>query len=130
MEIHLLIDIGSPGNLKASIDSIIAALGPNKKLDLFEPARVDPKCTIEDTVAALAGFVKEGIIGYIGLSETAAATVRRAHAVHPIAAVEIEISPFVYEDEAKAVVEATKELGIAVVAYSYVETVLLCQLLF
>lgn len=64
------------------------------KIDIFECARVDPKVPIETSVKALAELVKEGKIGGIGLSEVNANTIRRAHAVHPIAAVEIELSFF------------------------------------
>lgn len=72
------------------------------------------------TVRALAKFVKEGKIRYIGLSECSASTLRRAHAVHPIAAVQVEYSPFTLDIEFPeiGVFAAAKELGITVVAYS------------
>ncbi|EIM92841.1 aldo/keto reductase [Stereum hirsutum FP-91666 SS1] len=108
----------SPENLKRSVDTCIAALRGMKKIDLFECARVDPKYRIEDTLQVLSGFVKERKFDHIGLSECSAETVRRANKVWPIASVEIEISPFSYEDETKKVVETCKELGIAVVGYS------------
>ena len=65
-----------------------------KKIDIFECARVDPNVPIEETVEYLVEFVKAGKIGDIGLFETAAATIRRAASVHPIAAVEVEYSIF------------------------------------
>ncbi|KAF7325048.1 Aldo-ket-red domain-containing protein [Mycena kentingensis (nom. inval.)] len=108
----------SPDSLRASVDNITRVLGPHKKMDLYEPARVDHRFPIEDTMRVLAGFVADGTVAHIGLSECSAATLRRAHAVHPVAAVEIEISPFSYEDEAKRVIEAAQELGVVVVAYS------------
>ncbi|KDN49275.1 hypothetical protein RSAG8_01977, partial [Rhizoctonia solani AG-8 WAC10335] len=64
----------SPSGLERSINNIIEKLGPNKKLDLFEPARVDPKVPIEETMAVLNKFVESGKIGSIGLSECSAAT--------------------------------------------------------
>jgi len=115
---HSLNADSSPENLRRSVDAINAALAGHKKLDLFEPARLDPKYTVEEIVETLAGLVKEGKFDYIGLSEVSAATVRKAHAVHPIAAVEIEVSPWSYEEETKKVIAATGELGIALVAYS------------
>jgi pyridoxine 4-dehydrogenase len=69
-------------------------LGGVKKIDIFECARVDPKVPVEVSVHALAEPVKEGKIGGIGLSEVGANTIRRAHAVYPIAAVEVELSLF------------------------------------
>jgi pyridoxine 4-dehydrogenase len=107
-------------------------------MDLFEPARVDPKYPIEDTMKVLSGLVKEGKFAHIGLSECNADTLRRAHAVsvfialwlysllayhcgwqiHPVTAVEIEISPFSYEEQTKRVLATSAELGISVVAYS------------
>ncbi|KZT67696.1 Aldo/keto reductase [Daedalea quercina L-15889] len=108
----------SPENLRRSVDNINAALRGTKKMDLFECARVDPKVPIEESVKTLAGLIQEGKFDHIGLSECSAATLRRANAVHPIAAVEIEISPWSYEEETKKVIATAQELGISVVAYS------------
>lgn len=108
----------SPENLRRSVENIIAALGGHKKLDLFECARVDPRVPIEDTITTLAGFIKEGLFTHIGLSEVSAATLRRAAKVHPIAAAEIEVSPWTYEEETRKVIAAAKELDVSVVAYS------------
>jgi len=108
----------SPEGLRRSVDAINAALRGTKKLDAFECARVDPKRPIEETIKDLAVLVKEGKFDHIGMSECSAATLRRANAVHPIAAVEIEVSPWSYEEETKKVISTAAELGIAVVAYS------------
>ncbi|KZT07914.1 aldo/keto reductase [Laetiporus sulphureus 93-53] len=108
----------SPENLRRSVDKINSVLRGTKKLDLFESARVDPKIPIEEAVKTLAELVKEGKFSHIGLSECKAETLRRAHAVHPISIVEIEVSLWSYEEETKKVIAAAKELGIAVAAYS------------
>lgn len=84
----------SPENIRASVEEALRVLDGVKKIDIFECARVDPKVPIETSVQALAELVAEGKIGGIGLTEVSAATIRRAHAVHPIAAVEIELSLF------------------------------------
>ena len=75
---------------------------------------------IEKTVGAMAELVKEGKVKYLGLSEVSEKTLRRAHAVHPIAALQVEYSPFALEIERPEIglLAACKELGIAVVAYS------------
>lgn len=91
----------SPENLRRSVDAINAALRGTKRLDLFESARVDPKVPIEEAVKTLSALIKEGKFDHIGLSECKAETVKRAHAVHPITAVEIEVSPSSYEEETK-----------------------------
>jgi aryl-alcohol dehydrogenase-like predicted oxidoreductase len=90
------------------------------KIDLYYCHRVDMKTPIEETVAAMAKLKKAGKIGAIGLSEISAATLRRAHKVHPIAALQIEYSPFTLDIENPAidVLNTCRELGISVVAYS------------
>jgi len=108
----------SPENLRRSVDNINKHLKGFKKLDLFESARVDPKIPVEEAVKTLAELVKEGKFKYIGLSECSAETLKRANAIHPIAAVEIEVSPWSYEEETKKVIAVAKDLGIAVVAYA------------
>ncbi|KAH9853948.1 aldo/keto reductase [Lenzites betulinus] len=105
-------------NLRRSADACLAALRGKKKIDVFQPARVDKAVSIEDTVKFLVELKNEGKFDHIGLSECAAATVRRAHAVHPITIVEIEVSPTSYEEETKKVIAATAELGISVAGYS------------
>ncbi|KAL4959371.1 NADP-dependent oxidoreductase domain-containing protein [Aspergillus stella-maris] len=89
-------------------------------IDLYYAHRVDGKTPIEKTVEALVQFKNEGKIRHIGLSEVSAATLRRAYAVHPIAAVQVEYSPVALDIEESRVglLEACRELGVAVVAYS------------
>ncbi|KAH7108523.1 aldo/keto reductase [Auriculariales sp. MPI-PUGE-AT-0066] len=110
-------NIHTEENLRQSVDNIKAHLG-SKHLDLFECARVDQGRPIEETIATLAKLVKEGKFDHIGLSECSVETLRRAHAVHPISIVEIEVSPWSYEDNAKGVIALAKELGVTVAAYS------------
>jgi len=86
-------------------------------IDLYTPARVDPDVPIEDTVGALADLVRKGVVRYIGLSEAAAATIRRAAAVHPITSLQIEYSLWSRDIEAE-VLPTIRELGIGLVAYS------------
>jgi pyridoxine 4-dehydrogenase len=95
--------------LRRSVDEALKGLGGAKKIDIFECARVDPKVPIEVTIKALAEMVKAGEIGGIGLSEVNAATIRRAHAIHPISAVEIELSLFSTEALTNGVVDTCKE---------------------
>jgi pyridoxine 4-dehydrogenase len=109
---------GSRENLRRSVDNILKALRGKKRLDMFEPARRDPNYEIEHYAEVLSELVKEGKFDYVGLSEVAAATVRRAHKVIPVTAVEIEVSPQSYEQQTKDVIATCKELGIAVIAYS------------
>jgi aryl-alcohol dehydrogenase-like predicted oxidoreductase len=85
-------------------------------LDLYQPARVDRSVPIEDTVGAMGEMVKAGYVRYLGLSEAAPATVRRAQAVHPIAALESEYAVLTREIEAQTL-PTLRELGIATVAY-------------
>jgi len=108
----------SPENLRRSVDLVNEKLRGTKKLDLFESARIDPKVPVEDLIKTLAGFVKEGKFDHIGVSEVRAETLRRANAIHPISVVEIEVSPWSYEEETKNVLATAKELGITVAAYS------------
>ncbi|KAL1939742.1 hypothetical protein VTO73DRAFT_9775 [Trametes versicolor] len=108
----------SAASLRRSVDISLAALRGKKTIDCFQPARVDKAVTIEDTVKTLAALKDEGKFAHIGLSECAAATVRRAQAVHPIAVVEIEVSPTSYEEETKKVIATCAELNIAIVGYS------------
>ena len=86
-------------------------------IDLYTPARVDPNVPIEDTIGALADLVTKGVIRYIGLSEASAASIRRAAAVHPITALQIEYSLWSRDIEAE-VLPTLRELGIGLVAYS------------
>lgn len=85
---------GSPEGIRASVEEAIKVIDGIKTIDVFECARVDPNVPIETSVKALAELVKEGKIGGIGLSEVSANTIRKAYAVYPISAVEIELSLF------------------------------------
>jgi aryl-alcohol dehydrogenase-like predicted oxidoreductase len=86
-------------------------------IDLYTPARVDPNIPVEDTVGALADLVKKGVIRYIGLSEASAASIKKAAAVHPITALQIEYSLWSRDIEA-GILPAIRELGIGLVAYA------------
>lgn len=81
--------------------AVNTALRGTKRLDLFECARVDPTRPIEEVIRDLQVLVKEGLFDHIGMSECSAETLRRANSVHPITAVEIEVSPWSYEEETK-----------------------------
>src|SRR5581483_9099055 len=86
-------------------------------IDLYYQHRVDPSVPIEDTVGAMAKLVAQGKVRYLGLSEARPETIRRAHKVHPIAAVQTEYS-LLYRTEAEETLRTTRELGISFVAYS------------
>ncbi|KAJ3019103.1 hypothetical protein NUW54_g175 [Trametes sanguinea] len=107
-----------PEDLRKSVDNCMKALRGTKKIDLFQPARIDRDVAIEDTMHALVEMVREGKFDHIGLSECSAATLRRGHAIYPISVVEIEVSPMAYEEETKKVIAACAELDIAIAAYS------------
>jgi pyridoxine 4-dehydrogenase len=109
---------GSRENIQRTVNDSLKILDGKKFIDLFECARVDPKVPVEETIGYLAEFVKAGKIGGIGLSEVSAKTIRRAHKVHPIAAVELELSLFATEPLENGVAETCAELGIPIVAYS------------
>ncbi|KAJ7617051.1 Aldo/keto reductase [Roridomyces roridus] len=110
---------GSKEYARASIEKSLKRLGVDY-VDLFYLHRADINVPIEESVAAMAEFVKEGKVKFLGLSEVSSATLRRAHAVHPIAAVQVEYSPFTLdiEDPKIGLLETCRELGVAVVAYS------------
>jgi len=108
----------SPENLRRSVDAILKALNGKKKLDLFECARVDRKVPIEKTMETLKGLVAEGKFDHIGISEVSAETLKKANDVVGIAAVEIEVSPWSYEEETKKVIATAGDLDIPVVAYA------------
>ena len=107
---------GSPANVRRSVDASLERLGTDR-IDLYFQHRIDPKVPIEETVGALAELVGEGKVRHIGLSEAAAETIRRAHAVHPLAAVETEYSLWTPDVE-EAVLPTLRELGIGLVAYA------------
>jgi aryl-alcohol dehydrogenase-like predicted oxidoreductase len=107
---------GAPERLKTTCDESLARLGVDH-IDLYYLHRWDRRVPIEDSVGALAELVAAGKIGAIGLSEVGAATLRRAHAVHPIAALQTEYSPWTRNPEI-AVMDACRDLGVAFVAFS------------
>lgn len=106
----------SPANIRTAIEGSLQRLGTDR-IDLYYQHRVDPKTPVEDTVGALAELVTEGKIRHIGLSEAAPDTIRRAHAVHPITALQSEYSLWTRDPEPK-VLPVLRELGIGLVAYS------------
>jgi len=108
---------GTPEYVKESCGKSLKRLGLDY-IDLYYQHRVDPKTPIEDTVRAMAELVKEGKVKYLGLSECSAATLRRAHAVHPITAVQVEYSLWSTDIEVNGILDTCRELGITVVAYS------------
>jgi aryl-alcohol dehydrogenase-like predicted oxidoreductase len=108
---------GSPAYVREACEGSLERLGV-EHIDLYYQHRVDPNTPIEDTIGAMAELVKEGKVRYIGLSEASAATIRRAHAVHPIAAVQSEYSLWTRDVEEEEVLPTLRELGIALVAYS------------
>jgi aryl-alcohol dehydrogenase-like predicted oxidoreductase len=107
---------GSPAYVRAACEASLERLGV-EHIDLYYQHRVDPKTPIEETVGAMAELVREGKVRHLGLSEASAATIRRAHAVHPIAAVQTEYSLWTRDVE-EEVLPTLDELGIALVAYS------------
>ncbi|GIG90540.1 aldo/keto reductase [Plantactinospora endophytica] len=106
----------TPANIRLAVEGSLKRLGTDY-VDLYYQHRVDPDTPIEETVGALAGLVAEGKVRHIGLSEAASATIRRAHAVHPVAAVQTEYSLWTRDPEAE-ILPATRELGIGFVPYS------------
>lgn len=107
---------GSPANVRRAVEGSLSRLGVDH-IDLYYQHRIDPDTPIEETVGAMAELVKEGKVRFIGLSEAAPATLRRAHAEHPITALQTEYSLWSRdpEDELLGVV---RELGIGFVPYS------------
>jgi aryl-alcohol dehydrogenase-like predicted oxidoreductase len=106
----------SPANIRTAVEGSLKRLGTDR-IDLYYQHRVDPNTPIEDTVGALAELVTEGKVLHIGLSEAAPETIRRAHAVHPIAALQTEYSLWTRDPEAE-LLPLVRELGIGFVPYS------------
>jgi aryl-alcohol dehydrogenase-like predicted oxidoreductase len=106
----------SPANIRTAVEGSLQRLGTDR-IDLYYQHRVDPNTPIEDTVGALADLVAEGKVLHIGLSEAAPATIRRAHAVHPIAALQTEYSLWTRDPETE-LLPLLRELGIGFVPYS------------
>ncbi len=107
---------GRPDYVMAACEANLKRLGVDV-IDLYYQHRVDPSVPIEDTVGAMAKLVQQGKVRHLGLSEAAPETIRRAHKVHPIAAVQTEYS-LLYRTEAEETRETTRALGISFVAYA------------
>jgi aryl-alcohol dehydrogenase-like predicted oxidoreductase len=108
--------LGSRDKVRPALEESLARLGTDY-VDLYYLHRVDPTTPIEETVGAMAELVSAGLVRYLGLSEAAPDTIRRAHATHPITALQTEYSMFSREPE-EAIIPTTRELGIGFVAYS------------
>jgi aryl-alcohol dehydrogenase-like predicted oxidoreductase len=106
----------SPASIRTAVEGSLKRLGTDH-IDLYYQHRVDPNTPIEDTVGALAELVTEGKVLHIGLSEAAPETIRRAHAVHPIAALQTEYSLWTRDPETE-LLPLLRELGIGFVPYS------------
>jgi aryl-alcohol dehydrogenase-like predicted oxidoreductase len=107
---------GKPDYVKQACDASLKRLGVDT-IDLYYQHRVDPNTPIEDTVGAMSELVREGKVRYLGLSEAAPATIRRAHKVHPIAALQTEYSLWSRDPE-NEILPTIRELGIGFVPYS------------
>ena len=107
---------GRPDYVRQACDASLQRLGVDT-IDVYYQHRVDPETPIEDTVGAMADLVKAGKVRYLGLSEAAAQTIRRAHQVHPISALQTEYSLWSRDPEDE-LLDTVRELGIAFVAYS------------
>jgi aryl-alcohol dehydrogenase-like predicted oxidoreductase len=107
---------GSPDHVRRSIEVSLRGLGTDY-VDLYYQHRADPNVPIEETVGAMAELVQEGKVRHLGLSEVAPQTLRRAHAVHPITALQTEYSLWSREPEAE-ILPTCRELGIGFVPYS------------
>jgi aryl-alcohol dehydrogenase-like predicted oxidoreductase len=106
----------SPANIRAAVEGSLKRLGTDR-IDLYYQHRVDPATPIEETVGTLGELVAEGKVRHIGLSEAGPDTIRRAHATHPVAAVQSEYSLWTRDPEA-TVLPVLRELGIGFVPYS------------
>lgn len=106
----------SPANIRAAVEGSLKRLGTDH-IDLYYQHRVDRNTPIEETIGALAELVTEGKVRYIGLSEASPATIRRAHAVHPVAALQTEYSLWTRDPESE-LLPLLRELGIGFVPYS------------
>src|SRR5215218_1204581 len=107
---------GSAEHVRVSIEGSLQRLGTDY-IDLYYQHRVDPSVPIEETVGAMAELVKEGKVRYLGLSEASSETIRRAHATHPLTAVQVEYSLWTRDLE-QDVLGTLRELGVGLVAYS------------
>lgn len=105
----------TPDAVKTFLGYSLRRLGTDY-VDLYQPARVDPAVPIEDTIGAIAEMVRAGYVRHIGITEASAATIRRAHAIHPLVSLQIEYSLFSRGIEAE-ILAALRELGMSLVAY-------------
>ncbi|ROQ65399.1 L-glyceraldehyde 3-phosphate reductase [Streptomyces sp. ADI92-24] len=108
---------GRPDYIRRSIEGTLRRLGTDY-LDLYYLHRVDPDVPVEESFGALAELVQAGLVRHLGISEAGPATIRRAHAVHPLTAVQTEYSLFTRDVEVNGVLDTVRELGIGFVAYS------------
>jgi aryl-alcohol dehydrogenase-like predicted oxidoreductase len=108
---------GSPAYVRSSVEASLQRLGVDH-IDLYYQHRVDPETPIEETVGAMGELVAEGKVKYLGLSEAAPETIRRAHATHPISALQTEWSLWSRDVEGDGVLATVRELGIGFVPYS------------
>ncbi|WP_073521517.1 aldo/keto reductase [Pseudomonas fluorescens] len=108
---------GRPDYIRNAIDGTLQRLGVDT-LDLYYQHRIDPDVAIEETVGAMADLVKQGKVRYLGLSEASAATLERAHKVHPISALQSEYSLWSRDQQHNGCLAACQRLGIAFVPYS------------
>ena len=109
---------GSEQNIRRSIDQCLKILDGKKFLDIFEPARQDPKVPLQETMSTMGQYIKEGKIGGIGLSEVNEDQIKAAHAIHPVAAVEVELSLQTTDILTNGVAKTCGELQIPIIAYS------------
>src|SRR6201997_3878960 len=107
---------GSPAYIAQACEASLERLGVDV-IDLYYQHRVDPAVPVEETVGAMARLVEEGKVRYLGLCEARPERIRRAHATHPLAAVQSEFS-LLYREEATEIRQSTRDLGIAFVAYA------------
>lgn len=108
---------GSPDYVRRSVEGSLRRLRTDH-IDLYYQHRIDPSVPVEETVGAMADLVTEGKVRFLGVSEASAATIRRAHAVHPLTAVQSEYSLWTRDPEDNEVLETCKALGIGFVPYS------------
>ncbi|KPM45568.1 hypothetical protein AK830_g961 [Neonectria ditissima] len=108
----------SRAEVRASVEHCNRLLGGAKKMDIFGPARMDRNVPVEETVGALKELVDEGQIGSVGLSEVGAETIRKAHAICPLAVVEVEFSLWSTDILTNGVAATCKELGVPILTYA------------
>ena len=108
---------GSKAGVTRSIEECLRILDGKKKIDLFQPARIDPAVPYEDTISYVAEFVKAGKIGSVGISEPNVANIRKAASVHEIAAVEVELSLWSTDIFQNGIFDVCQELKIPIIGY-------------